>query len=603
MCGIAGLYHSPLAEGERKKIVTDMTAALKKRGPDGEGFFLNSDVSFGHRRLGIIAPTPQGLQPFIRNDLVITYNGELYNYVEEKLRLEKKGFVFKTETDTEVILALYEELGLDFVGRLNGIFAFAIYEKLTGRLICVRDQFGIKPFLYSKTAKGFIFASELKSILASSLIERKINDHALQGLLEKGSVPQPLTMIEGVSSLRPGHLMVLEKDQSKVIKYFDLASYDKADASQSEAAEKFEEILTKSVHEQMMADVPLGAFLSGGIDSSLIVALMKKKRSHIQTFSVGFETQHSSDQFSEVSLAKYVAEHLETEHHEIIVSDSDIKHQLRKIVADIDHPTIDGLNSYFVSQFAAQKLKVSLSGTGADEILGGYIWFKQMLDYSNSSILSKAFHALRGRDFVKYYNSLHQVFEADSIEKILKHSTPTNFNVEDPLGNAGALTRTSGLVMRGYLQNQLLPDIDTASMCHGLEVRVPYLNPQLVQAALALPDGLKMANPKNPLFDESYEQSGVKKVLLDIGKKYLPTDFGTRKKRGFSLPMKSWLQTTWSEDLKENLSLEAVKSRGLFDPQQVQQLYQGFLANSVPWTQVWLLMNVELWCQEVLNEK
>ncbi len=604
MCGIAGLYHSNLSEGDRKKIVTDMGAALKKRGPDGDGYFLSQNVALAHRRLAIIAPSPEGLQPLTRNNLVITYNGELYNYLEQKERLEKKGFVFRTKTDTEVILALFEEQGLDFVKNLNGIFAFAIYDKTTGRLICVRDQFGIKPFLYSKTEQGLVFASELKSILASSLVERKINYQGLQSLMEKGSVSQPLSMVEGVHHLMPGHLMILEKDQIKVHRYFDLAEYNENKISDEVAlTQDFEEALTKSIHEQMVSDVPLGAFLSGGIDSSLIVALMKRKKSDIQTFSVGFESRHFTDQFSETSLAKYVADHLQTEHHEIIISDSEIKNQLRSIVFDLDHPSIDGLNSYFVSKFASQKLKVSLSGTGADEILSGYIWFKQMLDFSKATKVSKIIHSLKGKNFISYYNSLHRVFNDAEISGLLKAPPNKSYNIEDPLFEKDPLSRTSGLVVTGYLQNQLLADIDTASMAHGLEVRVPYLNPILVQKALALPTKLKMGNPDSPRYEDSYEESGVKKVLLNIGKKYLPSDFSTRKKRGFSLPMKSWLSSTWATELLENLSAETVTKRGVFNPQATRKLYEGFLNNTVPWTQVWLLLSVELWCQEVLDAK
>ena len=591
-------------EEGRKKIVSDMAAALKKRGPDGDGYFLSKDVALAHRRLAIIAPSSEGLQPLTRNNLVITYNGELYNYLEQRDRLEKKGVVFRTQTDTEVILSLYEEQGLDFVKNLNGIFAFAIYEKTSGRLICVRDQFGIKPFLFSKTKQGFVFASELKSILASSLVERKINYQGLQSLMEKGSVSQPLSMVEGVHHLMPGHLMILQKDQIKVHRYFDLAEYNENKITDEVAlTQDFEETLTKSIHEQMVSDVPLGAFLSGGIDSSLIVALMKKKKSDIQTFSVGFESQHFNDQFSEVSLAKYVAEHLQTEHHEIIISDSEIKNQLRNIIFDLDHPSIDGLNSYFVSKFASQKLKVSLSGTGADEILSGYIWFKQMLDFSKSTKFSKVIHSLKGQNFISYYNSLHRVFSNAEISGLLNALSSKSYKIEDPLFEKDPLSRTSGLVVAGYLQNQLLADIDTGSMAHGLEVRVPYLNPQLVQKALALPAKLKMGNPDSPRYEDSYEESGVKKVLLNIGKKYLPSDFATRKKRGFSLPMKSWLSSTWASELSVNLSPETVTKRGIFNPQTTRKLYEGFLNNTVPWTQVWLLLSIELWCQEVLDAK
>ncbi len=535
-----------------------------------------------------------------RGSLTLTYNGEIYNFQEKKDFLIRQGLKFSTQTDTEVILALYEFYGLDFVQHLDGIFAFALYDHQKKTLICARDPYGVKPFLYSQNSNGLIFASEMKALLASGTIEKKMSLQAMTELLQKGSVRQPLTLVENVQWLLPGHMMVCSGEKRAVLDYFRLADRKNVAVDPKAAIEQFESELTKSVHEQMLSDVPLGAFLSGGIDSSLIVALMKKKNSDVQTFSVGFESKYFQDQYSEVSDAKIVAEHLQTQHHEVIVSDDEIKGLLREFVRDLDHPSIDGLNSYLVSRAAASQLKVSLSGTGSDEILGGYSWFQTMQQYEKRSWVQKLKHLVQGVDFHLRYEQLHSVFSNFQVLHNPSDQIPSVFS-EDPYPTASSLKRVSGFVTTGYLRNQLLADIDTTSMACGLEVRVPYLKPDLVDLALSLPDDLKTAQGQPHFPAESYAGSGVKKVLIEIGKKYLPEDFPYRQKRGFSLPMKSWLQTIWSQDVAQILSEETMIKREFFDPKEVVKITAGFQQGHIPWTQVWLLLIIELWFQEVFE--
>lgn len=599
MCGIAGLYKATQSNDKLEASIRAMTDCLAKRGPDGEGFYNTSGVALGHRRLSIIEPTSKSDQPMRRGSLVIIYNGELYNYKEERERLISKGVSFKTESDTEVVLALYEIEGVSSFSRLNGIFAFAIYNEEDEKLVCVRDHFGIKPFLYSKINKGIVFASELKSILSSGLINRKIDNDALTILLKKGSVPQPYTMVEGVQNLMPGHYMTCENGNVIITPYYKLQKSDAYYSSDHEWQEAIHEHIRRSVKEQLVADVPVGAFLSGGVDSGLIVALMRELSSKVKTYSVGFERAQESNHYDETDEAENVAKFLGTEHQTLKVSDLDAKNDLANIIKGLDHPSIDGVNSYFVSKATSAHTRVALSGTGADEIMGGYAWFENMQRFDEASVLNKVKYFLKGQNDVRYYQSLHGCFSNKSVRRLLGEDySSVQLPLAKKLGDRCGVARTSDLIIGSFLQDQLLPDIDTAAMCQGLEVRVPYLNVDLVELCLAAPDHLKIGtgDPLAPV--GSYAKEGTKKVLIDIARKYLPPEFDKRPKRGFAMPMDRWLETIWKQEVEETLSYENVKSRGLFDPSVVNELR----TQNLPWTQTWLLMAIELWCQNVLYD-
>ncbi len=597
MCGIAGLYHADISNDRQKRSIDAMTQSISPRGPDAQGIYNEGNISLGHRLLSIIAPSSCSNQPMRRGSLIIVYNGELYNYREEKERLEAKGILFQTEGDTEVVLALFEQEGVSSFSRLNGIFSFAIYNEETGTLVCARDHFGIKPFLYTKSGKGIVFASELKSILASGVIDRKVCNESLSLLLKKGSVPQPYTMVEGVQSLMPGHYMICEKDDLKIIPYYQLKQSNINFNSDQEWQEAIHTAIRNAVKQQLIADTPVGAFLSGGVDSGLIVALMREISSKVKTYSVGFEHENALGHYDETDEAKMVADFLETDHQTFIVSDSQAQNDLVKIIKGLDHPTIDGVNSYFVSQATSAHVRVALSGTGADEILGGYAWFENMRSFDNASLFDKVKYAIKGQGYVEYYNSLHACFSNTEVKYLLGDrykSVP--YPIKQRFSYTHGVARTSDLVMGSFLQNQLLPDIDTASMAHGLEVRVPYLNVDLTELCLAAPDHLKLGIKDFTAPQGSYAREGTKKVLIDIACDYLPEGFDMRPKRGFSVPMERWLKTIWKSDVEQALSYETVKNRGIFDPQAVEKLK----SNGAPWTKIWLLMAIELWCQHVL---
>ena len=596
MCGIAGLFGSKFPEVEQVKIVEKMTVALSHRGPDGSGIYSSQHFTAGHRRLAIVDTSDDGRQPMRRHDVILTYNGELYNFMAERKALESKGHRFSSLTDTEVILALYEEYGLEFIHRLDGIFAFALYDSRRNLLVCARDPFGIKPFLYWKGSAGFLFASELKSMLNSGLVERRVDRQALKSLLVKGSVPQPLSIVDGVRWLRAGQMLVIENGRERLTNYFRIGEL--ADARRPVSVGEFEHELTQSVHEQMVADVSLGAFLSGGIDSSLIVALMKIKQADVKTFSVGFSSVHAG-QKSEASEAREVARFLNTDHHEFMVNDSEVQNLLRPFVRGLDHPSIDGMNSFLVSRAAAKELRVALSGTGADEYLAGYAWFENMVEHAGKRRREQMIDLVRGRNFINFYDGLHRVFSENEARQLTGEVENVQ-RLENVFSGLDVLTRTSGLVMQDYLRNQLLADIDTTSMSQGLEVRVPYLKPSLVKLGIGLPPELKRGKPRIDFPEGSYAQTGLKAVLSAIGEKYLPREFFRRSKNGFNLPIHAWVTTIWNDELHEQLGDESTRKRSLFAPELVRDVLQGFLRGNRPWTQVWLLLIIELWCQEVL---
>ncbi len=600
MCGIAGLWNLDRPAPDRETIIKRMVECLRHRGPDGTQFLTKDNATLGHARLAIIAPDPSANQPMTRGPYTIVYNGELYNYREEKARLKAKGFYFQTESDTEVILALYEEGGTNCFQHMNGIFAFALYDERQKILVCARDHFGINPLLYARAEKGIIFASELKSILSSNLIERKVDNDALTLLMQTGSIPQPYTMVEGIKSLMPGHFMVCSNDNIHIERYYTLRQADISFKTDTEWQSAIHEKIRAAVKDQLVSDVPLGAFLSGGVDSGVIAALMKECSANVKTYSVGFEHSKSSGQYDETDEAAAVAHHLGTDHHTFTITDVEAKTVLPSIIRGIDHPSIDGMNSYFVSQTTSRHVRVALSGTGADEIFGGYVWFANMRDYENADILQKLKYTLKGQDYLSYYKSLHGVFSKTTTQKLLgKNYTNTKRPLQPNLKNSHGIARTSDLVISSFLQNQLLPDINTAALTHGLEVRVPYLSVDLVETALAMPDHMKLGTNDNTAIAGSYAAEGTKKVLIDIARQYLPEGFDNRPKRGFAMPMARWLETIWKEDLAEATSTQTIKNRGLFDADQVSTLRES---SNLPWTQNWLLMSVELWCRHVLDE-
>ncbi len=640
MCGICGLWGSP--DSERTE---QMVAAMHHRGPDDSGMYVDSNISLGMARLAVIDLNPTGHQPMSNPEQTvwIIFNGEIYNFREERAHLEKLGYQFSSTSDTEVILRMYEQYGDEFLLRLRGMFALAIYDKRKGvgkeRLFLARDPLGIKPLLYSERGQTVLFASELKAMLASGLVSHEIDPVALRLLLTHGSVYQPRTMLKDVKALLPAHRMILENGKIRIERYWSLGidrCPELRNAPYEEQVQAVREAVSESLKLQLVSDVPLGAFLSGGVDSSVLVALMARQMGdRVKTFSVGFDDEGAA--LDESREAARTAEYLGTAHTHVLVTGMDVRERILHIARSLDQPTVDGVNSYFISWAARKAVTVAISGTGGDEMFAGYPWFQGMeaealqprswsahirANFARQHIFDpmlagssseKLYRARTQAGFLSRYSLQYHAFGSLLTARLLepairgaaKAGTAEHFDLQqiDELSSAGVLERVSALCLRGYTGNQLLRDIDAASMAHSLEIRVPYLDPVVADITLSLPFKSKSGggDTSNPALVNTYRYTGAKKILIDAGRSLLPPDFDIQPKRGFTMPFGAWLKGPLNDVMSDTLSETTVCRRGWFNPIEVHKVRDNFNSGAVGWGHPWLLMMTELWAREVLD--
>jgi len=643
MCGIAG-FTGPRADD----ALHAMVRALHHRGPDDSGIWASEGASLGMARLAVLDLSAAGHQPMAIEDgaIRIVYNGEVYNFAAERRALEAMGVRFRSTSDTEVVLRLYERYGDDFVVRLRGMFALAIWDQRRGpgreRLVLARDHLGIKPVLYARVGARIVFASELKALLASGFVAPTIDPTALRTLLTYGAVLQPRTMLRDVYALLPGHRLIVEGGHTRLEPYWSLG-LDRVAGLRSQAygdqVDAVAEVLEESARLQLVSDVPLGAFLSGGVDSSILVAVMTKAvGTRVKTFSVGFAEEGSA--MDETPDAERMARHLGTDHTTSIVTGDDVRERITAIAAALDQPSVDGVNSYFVSLAARRSVTVALSGTGADELFAGYPWFITMARETErwarepwralaGSILAAAarhpafdrllrrqgggqVHGLRRGGFVGAYGEIYQIFGPVGAARLLAPAVATAAGAGTPphrdltrldeLAAGSAIERVTALATRGYLTNQLLRDIDAVSMAHSLEVRVPYLDPGVVDTVLSLPDAAKLGDVRaaDP-YGKTYRESGAKRVLIDVGRRWLPQNFDVQPKRGFAMPFDAWLRGPLGDVFDDTLDGRSARQRGLLEPSGVERVRDRFRRGDTSWPEPWLLMMLELWCREVLD--
>ena len=642
MCGICGIWGRPDPEKVEK-----MVSALHHRGPDDSGTYHGELASLGMARLAVIDINPTGHQPMSdpQKTSWIVYNGEVYNFQEQRQYLEKMGHRFVSASDTEVILHLYEQYGDDFLLRLRGMFALAIYDLRGGhgkeRLLLARDHLGIKPLLYAELGDQVVFASEIKALLASGLIEREIDHDSLRVLLTFGSIYQPKTILRDVKMLLPGHRLIIENRSKRVERYWSLGVGRKPEVGKLHYEDQvvaMREALQESVRLQMVSDVPLGAFLSGGVDSSITVAMMSALAGdRVKTFSVGFEEEGRD--IDETEEARKTADFLGTDHHHVVVRGTDVRDRISHIASGLDQPTVDGVNSYFVSWAARQHVTVSISGTGGDELFAGYPWYINMVrEMQTPASLSshlfaglmrfpifdplmvtkrgKGLHKVRTKaGFLSRYALQYHVYGSLSTASLLApeirrsaHAGRTEaFYLQntDDLSNGTVLERVTALCLNGYTRNQLLRDIDAASMSHSLEVRVPYLDPVLADLALSIPDESKLVSSKikdGNILVNTYRALGAKRILIDVGRPLLPKDFDIQPKRGFGMPFDPWLRGPLKEIMGDTLSETSLRRRGWFSPEQARAVLGNFESGAAGWAYPWLLMMTELWAREVLDK-
>lgn len=620
MCGINGIYKYA-GQSYPKELIAKMNSALERRGPDAEGVYANNYVQFGHRRLSIIDLNPESNQPFISFDgrYVLVFNGEIYNYKEIKQQLG--DYPFKSEGDAEVIVAAFAKYGENCLRLFNGMFAFAIWDNVKNELFVARDRMGIKPLYYVLTNEEFIFSSSLKSILATNLIEKKLSKNGLVDYLRYQTVHAPYTIIEGVFMLLPGQQLTLnEENEPKFKTYWSpTVDYERGSNSISEVQKTVRKKLNESVERRLVADVPFGAFLSGGIDSSIIVGLMSKIHSQpIDTFSMSFE----EEKFSEAKYSKQISELYKTNHHDIVLKVNEFKDLIPEALSLMDHPSGDGLNTYVISKKTKEAgIKMALSGLGGDELFGGYSVFNHIPDLQAKKWLSSFpvylrkqvgifNHLLKGSiesskikeilkapafDLEYVYQFYRQVNMDDQISKLLKIGTlPESqvlLSVHDSLGfktagwNLPPLSRISVAEMSTYMQNVLLRDTDQMTMVNSLEVRVPFLDHELVSYVLGIKDQIKQ--PISP-----------KKLLVDSFSDLLPKEIYERPKMGFVLPYEVWMKNELKTFCYERLS--ELKNISYFRGEEIDNYWNDFLTNNkrVTWSRIWPLVVLGDWIKE-----
>jgi asparagine synthase (glutamine-hydrolysing) len=623
MCGIAGIVTYTAIEHLRERVQR-MTDAQLHRGPDDAGVLClthpheNVSVMLGSRRLAILDLSAAGHQPLANEDrsVWVVFNGEIYNFRELRNELISLGHRFHSHTDTEILVHGYESWGIEgLLSRLNGMFAFALWDNNHKRLLVSRDRLGEKPVYYFWTGKTFAFASELRALMASGLIERHLNPAATMAYLRMGSVPAPLTMMKNVYALLPGHSIVLEKETLELTRYWRLDFIEDSAIGHDEAAEEVSRLLEDAIRIRLISDVPVGVFLSGGLDSSSVVSFARKiLHGPLRTYSMVFR----EDGFDEGPWAQQVARTFHTEHIAGEATAKDIREHLPELVAAIDQPSVDGINTYYVSQLARSNgTTVALSGIGGDELFGGYPTFRtvpRLMKLSrilsplgrfrsqaafvarglpHSSSLDKLLESsLDPRSFEAAYMAMRGLFSTAEAAAILHHDFAAMacpaFDLLSYLSACRVHTQSPGngvsaLELRTYMHNQLLRDADVMSMAHSLEVRAPLLDHRLVEFLARVPASVKFdGRPKSLL------------IRALLGK--LPLGILQRPKRGFHFPFEIWLTLDLRSSIEEVLSGSSLV--GIFDSKGVNSLWQRFLARRVHWSRIWSLVVLQMWLQQ-----
>lgn len=523
MCGINGI----LSKNKSMDDIRLMNDLLKSRGPDSEGFFQDADTYLGHRRLKILDLSNNGKQPMEYKDLVIVFNGEIYNYLEIKSELIDKGHKFVSDSDTEVLLHLFSDMGSKCLDKLNGMFAFAIWNKRTKELFMARDRLGIKPLFYSTCENQMIFSSTFKAI--NSQVKFNLDHTSVQNFLLYGSVQEPRTLNTKIKSLEPGHYLTWKDGISEEKRYWNLKF-----SNNKYSVEKIRDLLESAVRFRLISDVPLGVFLSGGIDSSAL-ALIANKFENIKTFSVAFNEK----EYDESEIAQLVADEIGCEHNRILIKEEDIVEEFEAIISSMDQPSVDGFNTHIISQVVKKKgITVALSGLGSDEIFGGYPFFNsipiinKISRYTGHMPFATSFGSRRAQKLQlmlmqgNCIGKLHQIQRMIMLPKQVEQVTSREVILDEPKSN-----NLSELEINSYLKNTLLHDSDRMGMNSSLEIRVPFLDHRLVEYLASI--------------DSKYKLPG-KKMLVDSVKE-MPKEVYRRSKKGFVLPFDVWLK----EGLKE----------------------------------------------------
>lgn len=627
MCGIAGQLRT---DGRRvdPELVARMCAALEHRGPDSRGTHITDDVGFGIQRLRVI-DLATGDQPIYNEDrsVVVVLNGEIYNFQELRARLRKAGHLFTSEGDTEVIVHLYEEEGLQCVRSLQGMFAFALWDQRRRRLLIARDRVGKKPLFYSYAERGITFASELRALLQDREIPREIDYQAIDCYLTYQYVPSPLSAFRAIRKLPPASTLVFEAGEIAISRYWDLDYAKKRPVPDiREIHEEVREAIRGATRRRMVADVPVGAFLSGGVDSSAIVAAMAESSSQpIKTFSIGFDHQP----FNELPFAKQIADRFATEHHEFVVK-PDLAEMIPKVVRHYGEPFADSsaIPSFYVSELTRRHVTVALNGDGGDESFGGYNRYVSNLVAGRLAGLPRPVRKIAGatgeripqnRDMASTRNRIKRLLRSlgmDGPQRYARHMsyfdraqrddayTP-EFKarigpsiapgvIEGPWHAASGKDLIDVLMevdVKTYLPGDLLVKMDIATMAHSLEARSPLLDPEVMELGASLPAHLKVRGTEK------------KVVLRDALRGWIPESILDRPKWGFAIPLAEWFRTDLQGYLADILFDPTTTARGYFREDVIREYFDshvnGRMDNS---PRLWALLVLELWHREFIDE-
>jgi len=629
MCGISGIYRFDGSNVDCS-LLKQMTESVTHRGPDDEGQYIDKNMGLGHRRLSIIDLLPRGRQPISNEDgsIWITYNGEIYNYRELRDSLIRKGHRFNTDTDTEVIVHIYEEYGLDCLKYLKGMFSFAIWDSTTKKMFLARDRLGIKPLYYYRDENKLLFGSEIKCILCDPSVPHNVNLEVLHHFLSLNYVPAPLTLFEGIYQLMPGQYMLVTMEGIDIREYWDLRFTNSQKKPLHYYEDTLDQILERSIERMLVSDVPFGVFLSGGLDSSTVTYYMSRiLKKPVKTFSIGFE----EESYNELHKAQIVADHCGTEHYEQVIKPEHLEKILPELVWHAEEPLADAsmVPMYYLSELASQHVKMALCGDGADEIFAGYETYpayyavktyqtiprilreKVVIPIVNNLPVSdkkisfdyRAKRFVRGAEFepekAHYYWRIifdekeKQEMYTDTVrEKTVgldtyeqtyrKYFLKTNAN--------NPIDRLLYADTRFYLPNDMLVKVDRMSMAHSLEVRVPFLDHELVEYMATVPSSLKLKN------------FTTKKYLLKrIVRNNLPGKIIHQKKQGFNLPVGLWIKTYLNDYVYQVLSDERIKEMGYFRSAFTNKLISDNLSGRKDnGYQIWGLMTLSLWWEKYI---
>ncbi len=620
MCGILGFTWKDTG------LLQGMMREIAYRGPDASGFCEKEGVSLGHLRLSILDLSDAGIQPMHTADkrYTIIFNGEIYNFEEIRDELKQKGVKFCSKTDTEILLYGYVHYGKKVLEKLNGMFAFAIWDNLKKELFIARDRLGIKPlyYHYDKHSGKMMFASEIKALLVDNTISREINYNAFNNYIAHFVVDGEQSIFSSIKKLLPGHFLIYSSGKLSIEKYWNITNPKKY-LSKEQIMDETIGRLEQAVKYRMISDVPVGAFLSGGVDSSLICALMSKQSTRpIKTFSIGFE----ADSYSELKYASIVAKFLGTEHYEKIISPKDAIEALPHVLLQFGEPFADhsAIPMHFVSQLARKEVTVVLSGDGADELFGGYKRYQQqkMTDLAAftpkvvckiiNQIGSKISHPLmdkvtRGFEFSKTdsfsrYPSWMTLFTPKMKKRLLTEKIiqkikdlDSSFCIIKYLNEYESnsfLDRMMYADIKKYIPDDILTKVDRTTMMHSLEARVPFLDHNFVEYAMQIDPKLKLNGFKS------------KYVLKKLAEDYLPKEILYRKKQGFSIPTQQWFSGELGEFTKKILFSEKCLKRGFFKSDYIKELFDLHLNGARNYgSQLWIILCFEIWCRLYLDQK